>query len=260
MNGADNPSELREGSPAAGGGSEPGGGWEEEVRVGAEGDAGSWKHRLRRDFERWLAAVEEGESLDEDGEDGEGAPDLYSFYEQLAAMGVESRKANRRTAEAISQWGDVLARFEGALAPLREVTVRLAEAQGPEGALARGQCLMLVELLDRLKRVAVAFETPPAARSAWWGGRDGVWRKAWGAQAQAVEIVVGHWESLLKAHGVTRIEALGRAFDPTLMAAVAVEAGGSGAVQTVTEEVAAGYLYRGELLRAAQVKVSRASG
>ena len=118
-----------------------------------------WKAALRWDFERWLASVDE---IPEDGfeEAGPAPPDLYSFYAQLAAANAESRKANRRTAEAISQWGETLSRFDTSLAPLRETISQLTLAQakeGKEGQMSRTHCLALVELLDRLERIAKAF-------------------------------------------------------------------------------------------------------
>lgn len=219
----------------------------------------AWKDDLRRDFEACLARIDEIPAPEAASrEDAGSAPDLYSFHEQFAAANTEWRKANRRTAEAMSQWGETLARFEGALQPLRETAAQLAAAQPKPGEMSRAHCLVLVELLDRMHRLAGAFATPPAARRSWWHrGVDAAWRSAWEAQRHALEILVSHLESLLRKEGVTRIETAGRLFDPAAMQAVAVEHDVTHASQTVLEEIAAGYLRHGELLRSAQVKVSR---
>lgn len=58
---------------------------------------------------------------------------LYSFYEQLAAANTETRKSNRRVAEAISQWGQTVGRFDGSLAPVRETITQLTAAQPKAG-------------------------------------------------------------------------------------------------------------------------------
>ena len=218
----------------------------------------NWKDDLRQDFESWLASLEEIPKEDEALDDGADAPDLYSFYEQFAAANAENRKANRRTVEAFSQWAETLARFEGGLAPLRETAAQIAAAQPKAGELPRAHCLVLAELLDRMHRLARAFQTPPVERKSWWGGTDhAAWQKAWSAQRQAHEILVSHFEGLLKQAGVTRIETAGQPFDPAVMLAVTAEPDASRPPQTVLEEVAAGYRRHGELLRAAQVKVSR---
>jgi hypothetical protein len=216
-----------------------------------------WKDDLRRDFETWLAAIDEIPEEDRAEDDDHDTPDLYSFYAQLAAASAESRKANRRTAEAMSQWGETLARFENGLQPLRETTAQLAAAQPKPGRMARAQCLILVELLDRMHRLARAFAAPPVAKRSWWGaGGDAAWRQAWDAQQQALAILVSHVEELLAKEGVARIVAAGQPFDPAVMMAVAVESDATRPPQTVLEELAAGYTREGELLRAAQVKVS----
>ncbi|MGH7968576.1 MAG: nucleotide exchange factor GrpE, partial [Limisphaerales bacterium] len=183
-------------------------------------------------------------------------PDLCSFYEQLAAATAESRKTNRRTAEAISQWGDTLSRFDNSLLPLRETVAQLLAAQPKGTELSREHCIVLAEWLDRLNRIKTAFRAPPA-KTSWWGGNDRLWRKTWETQQQAMAIVVSHIEEFLKKEGVTRVETVGHLFDPSTMNAVAAEPDPNRPPQTILEELAAGYRRHGELLRPAQVKVSR---
>lgn len=230
----------------------------ERTAAGEASDLDRWKAALRADFEDWLDSLEAIPETDDSPADEGDEPDLFSFYEQFAAATTEARKSNRRTAEAFSQWSETLTRFEGSLAPLRESVAQLTAAQPKEAGLARAHCLLLVELLDRMHRLARAFATPPAARKSWFGGADDTaWRKAWDAQRQALDILVSHLDGLLKKEGVTRIDTTGQAFDPTVMLAVAAEPDASRPAQTVLEELAAGYRRHGELLRAAQVKVSR---
>ena len=217
-----------------------------------EAEAGDWRSALRRQFEAWLRDLDEITELGPDSEAPE-TPDLYSFYSQWTTASTEARKANRRTAEAFSQWGDALGRFDGDLKLLREQLQRLASA-APAGGMSRDHCLVLAELLDRLQRLARAFATPPPA--SWWRGTK-PWRQAWENQRQALDILAGHFESLLKKEGLTPIETMGRPFDPSAMTAVAAEPDHSRPDQTILEEIAPGYRLRGELLRAAQVKVSR---
>ncbi|MGH8017687.1 MAG: nucleotide exchange factor GrpE [Opitutaceae bacterium] len=225
----------------------------------ADAELAAWKNALRADFEACLARIDAiPDVAAASREDANAEPDLYSFYEQFAATGAEQRKANRRTAEAMSQWGETLTRFEGALQPLRETAAQLAAAQPKPGEMSRAHSLVLVELLDRMHRLTRAFATPPAARPAWLGfSSDAAWRRAWEAQHQALDILVSHFEALLRKEGVTRIETVGERFNPELMQAVATESNTAHPPQTVLEEIAAGYLRHGELLRSAQVKVSR---
>jgi hypothetical protein len=235
---------------------------EEEILPAAAPEA-DWKAALRRDFEQWLADLDDATELedltesDDPGTEADETPDLYSFYAQLAAANTEFRKANRRTAEAINQWCETLTRFDSSLSPLRETMAKLVAAQPKADELSRSHCLVLVEWLDRLNRIRKAFESPPRRTSWWRGSGEAAWLKAWEAQRQALAILASHVEELLKKEGVTRLDALGQPFDAAVMTAVAVQPDGTHPPQTVLEELAAGYRRHGELLRTAQVKVSR---
>jgi molecular chaperone GrpE (heat shock protein) len=209
-----------------------------------------WKAALRRDFESWLESVDEIPEWNE-RETRVPAPDLYAFYEQLAAGNVEARKSNRRTAEVFSQWGETLVKFDGDLRLLREQLAR--QPMGGTDEMPRRWALALVEFLDRMGRLAAAFSSPPS-RS--WLGGDARWRAAWETQRQGFQILLGHFESLLNNAGLTRIRVLHELFDPATMSAVATAPSADWPHQTVMEEVAPGYFLRGELLRVAQVKVS----
>jgi molecular chaperone GrpE (heat shock protein) len=211
---------------------------------------GDWKAALRHDFEQWLESIDE--IPDDDADSGaEDAPDLYAFYVQLAAANAETRKSNRRTAEAFSQWSDTLTKFDGDLRLLREHLARQPAVK--DDALPRSWCLALIEIVDRLYRLANALAAPPPKK--WWAG-DAHWRLAWNNQRQGLDILLSHVEALLARAEVTRLPALHQPFDPAAMAAVAVEPSTQWPPQTVLEEVVAGYYLHGELLRVAQVKVS----
>jgi molecular chaperone GrpE (heat shock protein) len=214
-----------------------------------------WKAALRSDFESWLETLDQIPEIDSEELEGDETPDLFSFHQQLAIANTEARKANRRAAEAFSQWGETLARFESQLAPLRESAAQLAIVQSKENELPRAYCLLQVEFLDRMHRLAKAFASSPQKKS-WWTGNHSAWRQAWETQRQGFTILLSHMEELLKKEGVTRIEAEGQPFDPTVMTAVAAVPDANRPAQTVLEEITPGYRRRGELLRPAQVKVS----
>ena len=227
--------------------------FEEPAEEDASALLADWKSRLRYEFERWLSTVDEIPWVREAQPEPHEPPDLYTFFEQLAVLNTESRRANRRTAETLSQWGEALRSVQGDLERVRELATQSLSARGPAERLSRTHCLALVEVLDRLQRLAAAFARAPS-RS--WLGGDAAWRRAWENQRQAFLIVTDHLEALLRKDGVTPIETPGKPFDPHLMTAVAVEATRQQPPQTVLEETARGYLWNGELLRVAQVKIA----
>ena len=211
-----------------------------------------WRAAMRSDFEEWLASVDEIPDA-EISQPAVEIPDLFSVHEELGALGAETKRGNRRVAEVFSQWGETMQRFEAELTRLR---TRIHEADAAEraaGRLSRAHCLALVELLDRLQRVQASFANPLPAR--WWD-RASRWRAIWATQHDALDIVVGHLETLLQQEGVERIATLDEPFAPATMIAVATVSDAERPHHTVTEEVLPGYRRQDELLRPAQVKVS----
>jgi molecular chaperone GrpE len=80
---------------------------------------------------------------------------------------------------------------------------------------------------------------------------------------QGVELILKQMTTMLDNHGVERVEALGREFDPSLHEAVSRDEDADVPRPTVSEELQAGYTMHGRLLRPAVVKVtmpSRAKG
>jgi molecular chaperone GrpE len=77
---------------------------------------------------------------------------------------------------------------------------------------------------------------------------------------QGVELVQRELQGILAKHGVTRIEAAGEPFDPTVHEAVAQQEDGSVPGNTVVQVYQPGYRLWDRLLRPARVVVSRPPG
>lgn len=74
-------------------------------------------------------------------------------------------------------------------------------------------------------------------------------------QDKNVEVSINHFLDILKSEGVTRIEVVGKEFDPAIMEAIATE---EGEANKVVNEVRTGFMLHDKLLRAAQVTVGSA--
>ncbi len=72
----------------------------------------------------------------------------------------------------------------------------------------------------------------------------------------SIMVSINHFLDVLKAEGVTRIETIGKEFDPEHMEALGTEDGEEG---KVIKEVRAGYMMYDTLLRPAQVLVGKTS-
>lgn len=73
---------------------------------------------------------------------------------------------------------------------------------------------------------------------------------------QGLKMIVRQHEEILRRHGVERVEAVGKAFDPTVHEAVAREESSEVEQPTVTQEMQRGYLLHDRLLRPAMVFVA----
>ncbi|HDL64290.1 MAG TPA: nucleotide exchange factor GrpE [Proteobacteria bacterium] len=74
---------------------------------------------------------------------------------------------------------------------------------------------------------------------------------------QGVEMIYKQLEELLKKQGLEEIKALGEPFNPHLHEAVQTEETDSCSEDTILDVILKGYLFRGNMLRPAAVKVSR---
>lgn len=106
-----------------------------------------------------------------------------------------------------------------------------------------GLLLEFLPVLDNLERAIASARAETASRE---------------AVVEGIDMIVRLFRATLEKAGVKPMEAAGKPFDPSLHQAVAqVECPGE--QDNVVEEVQKGYLLEGRVLRAAMVKVSRAS-
>lgn len=213
----------------------------------------AWKQRLRRQFESWLESIEQMSEIEEQTD----APDLYSLFEELTALRNETRKGNRKSAEVLSRFGESLDHFQDQIRRLGEQLNRIESAAGNEAALPRSYFLALVELVDRVHRLEAAFERPPQLGRFAFLRPSAPWEKAWANWQHGFSILVAHFEKLLEQAGVQRLKTMGTTFDPATMLAVETIVPNGRPLNMVVEEVAPGYRWHGEVLRPAEVKITK---
>lgn len=214
-----------------------------------------WKATLRQDFESWLDTLDEiPEELSEEAEPDEN-PDLTTVFGDLASLALESRKSNRRTAEAFTQWNVILTGFQDDLKRLRERERVMLENQPLPDPVSTAIAAFLVDFHDRLTRLAQALTQMPAAKLGFFGD-DTAWKTAWQNQRAALEITLSHLQTFLKEQGFQRIHALGQPLDPTRMAVIETRLAPDKTPHTVIEEIAPGWLLGSRVLRPAQVVVA----
>lgn len=76
------------------------------------------------------------------------------------------------------------------------------------------------------------------------------------AMLDGVRLIADQLDKVLKDHGITPIEAEGRAFDPTIHEAMMSDTNSDAAPGTVTRELVRGYMMNDRVLRPAKVMVA----
>jgi len=135
---------------------------------------------------------------------------------------------------------------------------RLAELER-EAALLRPLLIDLIEVRDRLA-AGVAGPSPTAAAPAPWYrrllNRADTTADAW---REALRMTLNRFDRVLRERGVIPIDVVGKPFDPKIARAVGTVADDSVDNGIVVREMRSGFLWEGEMLRAADVVVNKIS-
>lgn len=214
------------------------------------------KEQLLERFRAYLDQLPDAALAEPDEENHQ--TDLYSLFGELVALKNEVRLESRQVKTALDEFRAVFETLQTSQTQLGGELDR-ARAALPEQrrAALKPVLLELVELYDRLEtglRILRNYRPTVLSRLFGLGQRE---RALLQAIAQGQDISLRRLEQLLNSQQVTALVALGQPLDPHTMRAAEVEQRGDVGNGIVTEELRKGYLWQGELLRLAEVKVNR---
>lgn len=182
---------------------------------------------------------------------------LYEMQEQLVAMRAETRKVNRRTADAFSSFSDVLGGMKEDSGKMREAFLKNTDATGKGERRIRSIATSLIDLLDRVTRMENATEKEEE-KTGWkefFSNKDFIHE-----QIGSISILKDHIEALLKELKVKKTPiSTGEAFNPLLMKAVGEASSAESELGklVVAEELLTGYTLDDQCLRTAEVSLKR---
>jgi molecular chaperone GrpE len=216
------------------------------------------KQALLSRFSAYLDRVEEEpEPPDDPGE----TADLYSVFVELAGLRSEVRTESRLVKEALDQFRGVFDMLRASQATVQQELDRVrVEAHDREHAALRPLLLDVIDLRDRL---LAALKLVATVRPRWSdrllrrnapGGKGG---EAW---QEGLRMTVRRLDQVLLDRGVVATQLVGRPFDPRRARVVGTTPDGSVAEGTVIEEVRTGFLWDDQVLRTAEVIVSKGDG
>jgi hypothetical protein len=203
-------------------------------------------------------ALEDVEEDEEETEDPHGEI-LVEIRDELAATSTENRRNTRRIFDALKQFGGVLDALSGTVNDIHST----ARTQAQPVARATDQSLDIIELADRVDRIAAAFSREPSTVLSWWPPTRraiDAWRADRAQLGSSFTILSTHVRALLKNAGIERIACEGELFDPSCMRADEAVLDSSVDDHTVLAEILPGWRESagGRVVRPAHVRVSRA--
>ena len=211
----------------------------------------SIKQALIDRFRAYLDMVEDGEEPPDDP--GETA-DLFSVLVEMAALRSEVRTESRLVKEALEQFRGVFDSLQASQATLqRELDRARTETRDQVLSVQRPLLLDVIDLRDRL---VAALTLSAAARPRW---RDRLWRRdrsgvaAW---QEGLRMTLRRLDQVLLDRRVIATQLAGLPFDPRLARAIGT-ANSVAAEGTVIKEVRAAFLWDDQVLRTAEVIVSK---
>jgi len=181
--------------------------------------------------------------------------DLYSLFVEVAGLRSEVRTESRLVKEALDQFRGVFDALQASQAAVQQELDRArAAARDQADAALRPLLLDVVDLRDRLL-AALKLAAPP--RSGW---TDRLLRRpASGGETwqEGLRMTLRRLDQALLDRRVAPMRLVGQPFDPRRARVVATAADSSAADGTVLEEVRAGFLWDDQVLRTADVVVSK---
>ena len=188
----------------------------------------------------------------------ENRTDLYSLFSELVALKNEVRLESRQVKTALDEFRAVFATLQTSQSQLGNELDR-ARNTVPEQrrAALKPVLLELVELRDRFEAGLRILQN---YRPTFWVrliGRRRRERDLLQAVTQGQNISLRRLDQILSAQQVVALDAEGQPLDPHNMRAAELDERPDLANGIVTEELRKGYLWQGELLRLAEVKVNR---
>jgi molecular chaperone GrpE len=239
-----------------------------------EGEVNLDREEILRKFEAWLDGILSAEELppgiaaellssltDESGASANGRCDLYSLWAAVTAL-TQEIKLQGRSFKQLSE----------TVAPLAHLAPQIPEMQRDAQERSRREMLdVLLELRDRLGRglesAAVSQAKMRESLESGWLARRLARHPALAQAQEAVTALkqgytlsLDRLDEVLAQFQVRQIVCQGEPFDSSSMHAVDVVETEQAAEGTVVEVYRAGYEWRGEVYRPAQVRVARRPG
>ncbi len=209
------------------------------------------KQALLDRFSAWLDTADDTEAPDDSG----GTADLYALFVEVAGLRSEVRTESRLVKDALDQFRGVFDTLRASQTALQQELDRTrAETRDQAHAALRPLLLDVIDLRDRL---LAALKLAGTMRPGWSDRL--LRRRPQGGEAwqEGLRMTLRRLDQVLGDRRVVATQLVGQPLDPRRARVVATAADSSVAEGTVLEEVRTGFLWDDQVLRTAEVVVSK---
>jgi len=183
--------------------------------------------------------------------------DLYSLFVEVAGLRSEVRTESRLVKEALDQFRGVFDMLQASQGNLQQDLDRARSAARDQADAALRP--LLLDVIDLRDRLLAALASAAAAQPGWV---DRLWRRpASGDEGwqEGLRMTVRRLDQVLLDRRVVPMQLAGQPFDPRRARVVGTSADSAAADGTVLQEVRAGFLWDDQVLRTADVIVSKSA-
>lgn len=181
--------------------------------------------------------------------------DLYSIFVEVAGLRSEVRTESRLVKEALDQFRGVFDMLQASQASVQQELDRARSAARDQADAALRP--LLLDVIDLRDRLFAALKSASAARPGWLGRllrRPASGDEAW---QEGLRMTLRRLDQVLLDRRIVPMQLVGLPFDSRRARVVATSAARSTADGTVLEEVRTGFLWDDQVLRTADVIVSK---
>jgi len=182
--------------------------------------------------------------------------DLYSIFVEVAGLRSEVRTESRLVKEALDQFRGVFDMLQANQASLRQELDRARSAAREQADAA--QRLLLLDVIDLRDRLLAALKLASAPPRGWSRllRRRAPGHAAW---QEGLQMTVRRLDQALLDRRVAPMQLVGQPLDPRRARVVGTSTDTAAADGTVLEEVRSGFLWDDQVLRTADVIVSKSA-
>ena len=181
--------------------------------------------------------------------------DLYSIFVEVAGLRSEVRTESRLVKEALDQFRGVFDMLQASQASVQQELDRARSAARDQADAALRP--LLLDVIDLRDRLSAALTFAAAARPGWAGRllrRPVSGDEAW---QEGLRMTLRRLDQVLLDRRIVPMQLVGQPFDPRRARVVGTSADSAAADGTVLEEVRPGFLWDDQVLRTADVIVSK---